>query len=117
MIVEDMHGATANATVVVDVRDTERVGDPRRDANQATPAECSGYGLTRLTIARADAAAAADYAESNGLDVESDPSAFSELLLSDSLYDPEECVCEPGYLGEQCEVHPCGDSWRGELVS
>jgi hypothetical protein len=43
--------------------------------------------------------------------------AFSELVLSNALYDPEECVCEPGYEGEQCEVHPCGAAWRGELVS
>lgn len=119
VIVEDMHGATANATVFVNVKDTERVGDPRRDVNQATPAECSGYGLTKLTIARADALAALDYSQSNtpGLDVESDPLAFSELVLSNALYDPEECVCEPGYEGEQCEVHPCGAAWRGELVS
>ena len=116
--VEDTHGATATATVTVDVEDIQRVGDPRRDVNQATPAECSGYGLTRLTIARANAAAAADYAEENGMDIETDALAYSELRLNaDDLYDPEECVCEPGYLGTQCEVHPCGDAWRGELVS
>jgi hypothetical protein len=98
VIVEDMHGATANATVLVDVKDTQRVGDPRRDVNQATPAECSGYGLTKLTIARADALAALDYAESNtpGLDVESDPLAFSELVLSNALYDPRSACASRG---------------------
>ena len=109
VVVEDVFGATANATVTVEVDDFERVGNPARDANQATPAECSGYGLTRLTIALADAAAAADDAEANG--------GEGASVTETTLYDPEECVCEPGYAGAQCEVHPCGAKWRGELVS
>ena len=106
--VEDVWGATANATVTVEVEAFERVGDPARDANQATPAECSGHGLTKLTVALADAAAA------TGADGASDA---AEPTVSDELYDPEACVCEPGFEGAQCEVHPCGAAWRGTLVS
>ena len=28
--------------------------------------------------------------------------------------DPEACVCDPGFEGDRCELHPCND--RGELV-
>ena len=28
--------------------------------------------------------------------------------------DPEACVCDPGFEGDQCEIHPCG--YRGTLV-
>ena len=50
--VEDTDGATANASVSVDVQDVIRAGRPSRDENQANPEECSGYGSTKLTIVR-----------------------------------------------------------------
>ena len=28
--------------------------------------------------------------------------------------DPEACVCDPGFEGDKCEIHPCG--YRGTLV-
>ena len=28
--------------------------------------------------------------------------------------DPETCVCDPGFEGDECEIHPCG--YRGTLV-
>ena len=107
--IEDTHGATANATVLVNVLDVKRIGDPARDSNQATPAECSGYGLTKLTIARQNAA----YLNAN--DDETDDVDVTDSSIP--LYDPEGCVCEPAYEGDFCEIHPCGEKYKGTLVS
>ena len=76
--ITDDAGAVSTAIATVNVSEVTRVGDPARDENQRTPAECSGNGARDV----------------------------NDIL---GTGDPEACVCDLGFEGDDCELHPCND--------